>query len=150
VSKSGAVSIKGFEIEASGKATENLKVIAAYSYTQAQYDGDDPLAGNQIESVPKHLASLWGIWEFNQPQLKGWSVGAGVRYIGASWDSTNTLETPDVTLFDAMLAYEEKNWRWSINARNLEDKEYYKTCLSRGDCFVGTARTIITGLTYKF
>ena len=73
-----------------------------------------------------------------------------MRYIGASWDSTNTLEVPAVTLFDAMVAYEEEHWRWSLNATNLEDKEYWSTCLSRGDCFVGTARTITTGLTYKF
>ncbi len=39
--------------------------------------------GNQIESVPQHMASLWGVWEFDQPYLKGWSVGAGTRYIGS-------------------------------------------------------------------
>ena len=60
------------------------------------------------------------------------------------------IEVPDVTLVDAMIAYETKDWRWSINAKNLEDKEYITTCLSRGDCFLGTARTITTGLTYKF
>lgn len=142
--------IKGFEIEAAGKLTQNLKAIAAYSYTQAEYAGETANAGNQIESMPKHLASLWGIYSFDQAYLKGWSVGAGVRYIGASWDSTNTLETPAVTLFDAMVAYEEDNWRWSINAKNLEDKEYLTTCLARGDCFLGQARTITTGITYKY
>jgi iron complex outermembrane receptor protein len=147
--QTGAVAIKGFEIELTGKVTENLKIVGGYSYTDAQYDGGENV-GNQIESVPKHLASMWGVWEFDQPYLKGWSVGAGVRYIGASWDSLNVIEVPDVTLVDAMVAYETKDWRWSINAKNLEDKEYITTCLSRGDCFLGTARTIITGLTYKF
>ena len=47
-----------------------------------------------------------------------------MRYIGASWDGHEQIEVPDVTLFDAMIAYEEEHWRWSINARNLEDKEY--------------------------
>lgn len=148
--QTGAVSIRGFEIELTGQVTENLKVVGGYSYTDAQYDDDTAVDGNQIESVPYHLASMWGVWEFDQPYLKGWSVGAGVRYIGASWDSSNTLETPDVTLFDAMIAYEEDNWRWSINGKNLEDKEYLSTCLGRGDCWYGNARTITTGLTYKF
>lgn len=149
-------SIKGFEIETAGKVTENLKVIAAYSLTESEYAGPAALtanAGKQIESMPKHLASLWALWEFDQPYLRGWSVGAGVRYIGASWGYTRTgvtIETPDVTLFDAMVAYEENNWRWSINAQNLEDKEYLSTCLGRGDCFLGSARTITTGLTYKY
>jgi iron complex outermembrane receptor protein len=148
--QTGAISIKGFELEGTGKVTENLKVIAGYSYTEARYDGDDANAGNLVESVPVHLASLWGIYEFDGPYLNGWSVGAGTRYIGASWDSANVLRTPAVTLFDAMIAYEEEHWRWSINAYNLEDKEYMTTCLNRGDCFVGTARTITTGLTYKY
>jgi iron complex outermembrane receptor protein len=147
--QTGAVAIKGFEIELTGKITKHLKVAGGYSYTDAQYDGEENV-GNQLESIPKHLASMWGVWEFDQPYLKGWSVGAGIRYIGESWDSTNTIEVPDVTLFDAMVAYEEKDWRWSINAKNLENKEYVTTCLSRGDCFLGTARTITTGLTYKF
>ncbi len=148
--QTGAIAIKGFEFELTGRITENLKVVGGYSYTQARYDDNSAADGNQIESVPKHLASMWGIWEFDQPYLKGWSVGAGVRYIGESWDSTNTIKVPDVALFDAMVAYEEEDWRWSINARNLEDKEYFSTCLSRGDCWYGNARTITTGLTYKF
>jgi iron complex outermembrane receptor protein len=146
----GAVAIKGFEIELTGQVTENLKVVGGYSYTQAEYDDGSSAHGNQIESIPEHLASMWGVWEFDQPYLRGWSVGAGVRYIGESWDSSNTIKVPDVTLFDAMIAYEEEDWRWSINAKNLEDKEYISTCLNRGDCWYGTARTITTGLTYKF
>lgn len=158
--QTGAVSVKGFELEVTGKLTENLKVVGGYSYTQAEYEGGtimydesgNPVAadGNQIESIPKHLASLWGVWEFDQPYLKGWSVGAGARYIGTSWDGANIYEVPAVTLFDAMVAYEEEHWRWQVSATNLEDKEYVATCLNRGDCWLGTARTITTGLTYKY
>jgi iron complex outermembrane recepter protein len=157
----GEAVIKGFEIEVVGKVTKNLKVAGGYSYTQAEYgDGEYSydsqvgtyvdVGGNQLESIPKHLASLWGVWEFDQPELRGWSVGAGVRYIGSSWDSSNTIEVPDVTLFDAMIAYEQDNWRWQITGQNLEDEEVITTCLNRGDCFLGEARTIITSLTYKY
>lgn len=146
----GAVSVKGFEIEFTGRITENLKIVTGYSYTDARYDDGTEVDGNQLESVPKHLASIWGVWEFDQPYLRGWSVGAGARYIGESWDDHHTIEVPDVALFDAMIAYEEDNWRWSINAKNLADEEYVSTCLNRGDCWYGSARTITTGLTYKF
>lgn len=148
--QTGPISIKGFEFEATGKITENLKVVGGYSYTKAEYADGSDIDGNQIESVPKHLASLWGVWEFDQPYLKGWSAGGGVRYIGVSWDETNTISVPAVTLFDAMVAYEEESWRWQITGSNLGDKEYESTCIARGDCFLGQARTIITGVTYKY
>lgn len=146
----GPVAIKGFEFELTGKLTQNLKVVGGYAYTKAQYADGSELDGNQIESIPLHTASLWGVWEFDQPYLKGWSAGAGIRYIGVSWDETNTIRTPAVTLFDAMVAYDTEHWRWQITGSNLEDKEYESTCIARGDCFLGQARTIITGLTYKY
>jgi iron complex outermembrane receptor protein len=154
--QTGAVTSKGGEIEFTGKVTENLKIVTGYSYTEAVYDDPSPTAaamavyGNQIESIPKHLASFWGVWEFDQPWLKGWSAGAGVRYIGESWDSKDIYEIPSVTLIDAMVAYEEEHWRWQLNGSNLEDKVYLSTCLNRGDCWFGSARTITTSLTYKY
>lgn len=147
--QTGKVKIRGFDFEGIGNVTTNLKLIAGYSYTDAKYtDGDQ--AGFHVESVPAHLASLWAVYSFNEGSLKGWSVGGGVRYIGPSWDGFDQFQTPDATLFDAMLAYETDKWRWAINATNLEDQQYLSTCLARGDCFLGVDRTVISSLTYKF
>ncbi len=156
----GAISSRGFELEVTGRVTENLKVVGGYSYTDARYEGNITqydaygstvvVDGNQIESIPKHMASLWGVWSFDQPELKGWSAGAGVRYIGESWDAANVVEVPNVTLFDAMVAYDEEHWRWQLSGNNLEDKYYISTCLTRGDCWIGNARTITTTFTYKY
>jgi iron complex outermembrane receptor protein len=147
--QTGAVAIRGFEIEALGNVTPNLKVIANYSYTDAEYTGGDQ-KGFKVESVPRHLASLWSIYTFNEGPLRGFSVGAGVRYIGSSWDGRDYLETPAVTLFDGMIAYDTKDWRWSLNAYNLEDERYFSTCLNRGDCWFGQGLTVITAFTYRF
>ena len=78
--QTGAVSIKGFEIEITGQVTENLKVAGGYSYTDAKYSAGtyvwDPrfldyiaVGGNQIESVPEHLASLWGVSDVSTSRL---------------------------------------------------------------------------------
>ena len=32
----------------------------------------------------------------------------------------------------------------------VADREYYTTCLSRGDCFLGTLRTVRASATYRF
>ena len=71
-----------------------------------------------------------------------------MRYIGSSWDSSNTLKTPDVTLIDAMLGFDHGNWRYALNASNLFDKEYVSTCLVRGDCWLGQRRQALASATY--
>jgi len=148
--QTGSVGIQGFEIEVVGKLTRDLKIMGGYSYTDAVYTGGDQ-KGFRVESVPHHLASLWAVYSFNEgSHLKGWSIGGGVRYIGSSLDGYDQLTTPAVTLFDGMLSYETKDWRWSLNSYNLEDKFYMSTCLARGDCFVGARRTVVSTLTYKF
>ena len=61
--------------------------------------------GKRIASVPEHMASLWSQHRFSIAGIPGFSAGAGVRYVGASWDGTDSLKTPSTTLFDAMLGY---------------------------------------------
>jgi iron complex outermembrane recepter protein len=147
--QNGEAGIRGFEIEGKGQINRNIQAIASYSYTDAEYL-EGVKEGYQIESVAKHQASLWAIYTFDSGELEGFSIGGGVRYVGPSWDGVDNIKTPSHTLYDAMVAYETDVWRWSLNAKNLTDEYYLTTCLSRGDCFIGTARTITTGFTYKF
>ncbi len=164
------VKVKGFEIEAVGALTREMKVIAAYSYTDATYEKypelyplasgiSDYMVGKQVEWIPKHLASLWAIYTFHSGALNGLSLGGGVRYVGSTVSIGKDIATgaelnvitPSYTLFDAMVSYETPDWRWQLTAQNLEDEYYVTTCSAyRGDCGVGQARTIISGFTYKF
>ncbi|NJM82891.1 MAG: TonB-dependent receptor, partial [Tabrizicola sp.] len=87
----------------------------------------------------------------------GLSFGAGVRHIGSTSDygmlvtgNLGEVVTPSFTLFDAMVAYETKDWRWQLTGTNLEDEYHVVTCTTRGDCGVGQGRTIITSFTHKF
>ena len=96
------------------------------------------------------MASLWSQHRFSIAGIPGFSVGAGVRYVGASWDGTDSLKTPSTTLFDAMLGYAYQDWAFTLNATNLEDETYYTTCLSRGDCFTGNRRTVVATASYSF
>jgi iron complex outermembrane receptor protein len=141
--------LRGFELEAKGDVTPEIRLIAGYSLVSAKYrDGDQ--AGYRVESIPQHQASGWATYTFRDGMLQGLSFGGGVRYVGASSDGYDSLRTPDYTLFDGMAAYELENWRWSINASNIGDAYYLSTCLNRGDCFIGSRRRIMTSLTLKF
>ena len=167
------ISVRGFEIEAAGALTREIKIVASYSYTDATWDkypsiygpGIDIstyMEGKPIDAFPKNMASLWAIYTFQTGALRGLSFGGGVRYIGEGesygldvFDPAGPrplyVKTPSYALFDAMVAYETPEWRWQLTAQNLEDQYYVTSCSAyRGDCGLGAPRTLLTSFTYKF
>ncbi len=148
--QTGRAHIQGGEIEALATIDGTTDIIAAYAYTDARVQAGTN-AGARIESVPLHLASLWVKHRFSLFGIPGFIAGGGVRYIGESFDgSVTSLNTPAVTLADAMIGWEDAHWRAQINVTNLADTRYLSTCLARGDCFVGNRRTVLGTLTYRF
>lgn len=140
----GDVTIKGFELEAQTKINEEFELLAGYSYLDTR-----TAAGFRLASAPTHLASAWGTWRPGG-EWEGFKLGAGVRYVGSSFDGVDQIETPDYVLADAMIGYEAETWDVTLNARNLFDKKHVTTCLARGDCFYGERRTVALKLTSKF
>ncbi|MEH3119370.1 MAG: TonB-dependent siderophore receptor [Methylorubrum populi] len=149
--QTGRVAIQGGDIEAIATIDDDTNIIASYAYTDARYVSGD-LAGARVETVPLHLASLWVTHRFTLSDLPGtFLVGGGVRHIGESFDgSIDSFDTPAVTLADAVIGWEDAHWRAQLNVSNIADTQYLSTCLARGDCFVGTRRTILGSLAYKF
>ena len=147
--QAGKARIRGGEIEVLATVAHNLDLIGAYTYLDAKIEEGDN-AGKHIETVPEHMASLWGKYRFALGGLQGFTVGAGVRYTGPVWDGADTIQTPGYTLYDAMVSWEDKDWRFQVNGTNLADKVYFTACLTRGDCFYGSGRTVMAQLTYKF
>lgn len=147
--QTGKVRIRGAELEVISRVTPDLDLIGAYSYLDARVESGDNI-GKRVEIVPDHQASLWAKYRLTVLGLPGLTIGGGVRYIGESWDGTDSLRTPDYTLFDAMIRYETGPWRFQVNASNLADKRHVTTCLARGDCFFGIGRTVLGSATYRF
>jgi iron complex outermembrane receptor protein len=147
----GEVHVKGLELEYKGSIARDWDWIASYAYTDARVsrsNGAD--LGKRLSGVPKHTASAWVMRRFSIGGVPGFSLGGGVRYLGESWDGTDALRTPSVTLFDAMFAWDNGPLRLSLNASNLTDKVQITTCLTRGDCFYGQRRSVTASATYRF
>lgn len=130
---------KGAELEARG-TFGNFELIAHYNYTNVDA---------MLENAPENQAAVWGKWNFSLAGIPGFSLGSGVRYMSSFSDGAAPT-TPTVTLVDGLFAWENDHWRYAINANNLEDKTYYSTCLSRGDCWYGARRNIIGSATYRW
>ncbi|SHM69658.1 TonB-dependent siderophore receptor [Phytopseudomonas punonensis] len=149
--QSGETRVRGLELEAQVEVTSNWDLIGTYTKLDTEtLEGEAVNKGKRIESVPDNMASVWSKHRFSVAGIPGFSVGAGVRYVGASWDGQDDLKTPSTTLFDAMLGYQYQNWDFSVNATNLADETYYTTCLARGDCFTGNRRTVTGTVAYNF
>lgn len=149
--QAGEARVKGLELEGLVEMNSNWDLISTYTYLDSEVvKGPTAQQGKRIASVPEHMASLWSQHRFSVAGIPGFSAGAGVRYVGASWDGTDSLKTPSTTLFDAMLGYAYQDWSLTLNATNLEDETYYTTCLSRGDCFTGNRRTLTATASYSF
>lgn len=148
----GEARIKGFELEANVAVSRAFDLVAGYSQTDAKVSRSNIAAeqGKRLSSVPGEQASLWGRYKFALAGLGGFSLGAGVRYVGSSWDGRDVLETPAFTLLDAMLGYQQGPWKATLTINNLADKVHVTTCLNRGDCFYGARRTVAANLRYMF
>ncbi|MCF6442431.1 TonB-dependent receptor [Pseudoalteromonas luteoviolacea] len=113
-----------------------------------------------LSATPEHLASVWATYRADN-LLEGLKFGAGIRYVGKTFDGSRSvsvgnveyhkaLTTDSFTLYDMMVGYQFNDYELSLNIDNLTDKTVITSCLYRGDCFYGQRRTITANLKYRF
>ncbi len=88
----GEQQVRGLDLEARAELTDNLSVIGGYSYMDSEVlrgalqvwngAGYDVVSikGNELESAPKHSASLWGYYDVPGTDV---GLGLGARYVGS-------------------------------------------------------------------
>lgn len=157
--QTGEVRARGIEVEARATVFENLDLVAAYTYTDAEVTKSTGVDLHKRPTVvPRHTAALWAHYTFRTGMLSGLGLGAGVRYVGSgTGDPGNTFSTPDYTLVDAAISYDLaaaspalKGWKVQVNAQNLFDKEYVSGCYAATQCSFGLRRTVLATLSYRW
>ena len=150
---SGEQQSRGIEAEVKARLDQHWDLIASYTYTHAEITksnrGDE---GKRPANVPRHMASTWLNYTFNDSRLKGLSLGGGARYTGVLYgDNGNTYHIDNYTLFDAGASYPiNKHVTVSVNAQNLLDIEYVATCDDSYECYPGMRRTLLTSVKYSW
>ena len=138
--------------------TENLSLIASYSYVQPEVTrSNDGVEGKQPVGIPQHKAALWSDYRFTQGPFNGFGLGGGVRYIGESFgNDANTFKVEDVFLLDLSAHFdfgavrsELSGLKLALNASNLLDNEYVTRCQNTG-CYYGTRRLVLATLNYSW
>lgn len=148
----GAVSSKGFELEAQGQVTDRLSVVGAYGYNKGEYETGSN-KGNAFYAVPEETASLWLKYDL----LEGLQTSVGARYVGTSWNnSSNDFQVPAYTLYDAGLSVDLGQF-WSdasgvtakLAVQNLTDERFVTSCV-HNYCWLGEGRNWSASLTYEW
>ena len=151
VSSDSPIKRKGVEIQADAQITDNLKGVFAYTYLSSITDADGNTVRNPL--IPKHSASLRGVYQFNKGALNGLDIGAGIRYTGNSYTQAGSLyagrQVPSSTVFDAFAKYRfARDWEAQINVDNLTNRRYLSGC--DYNCYYGAERSITGKLSYRF
>lgn len=150
----GEADIQGLEFEGSTSFARRIDLMLNYTWLDAEADqGPEAEADARYKAlagVAEHVASFWARWRFAIAGIEGFSLGAGVRYIGETTDEGRNVTVPAITLLDALAAWEGRRWRVAVNGTNLEDDSYVSTCLERGDCFYGSRRNLVGSIAYRF
>lgn len=149
---SGQQISKGIELDLSGKITQNLSMIASYGYTTTKNKDNNDL---QLRNIPKHTANLFTTYHLTSFNLPNVYVGGGARYIGSRYsDDANTIKFNSEIIYNATVGYEKNNWKASLSIHNLTDESYVDGSASGTTSdtrvYVGTPRTILARLSYRF
>jgi iron complex outermembrane receptor protein len=115
----------GLELVAEHAFSPAFRLRGNYAYTRARFR-DGPHDGNELPLVPRHTASLAGIWTL-QPATR---LAATVRYEGEKYfdnDQANDFgrKIPAYTLVDLKLSHERDAWTAGLAVNNLFDREAY-------------------------
>lgn len=119
--------VQGIELEAVGQITDEISVLAGYSYLDAEITSSTTpaLVGTASANTPRNKFSLYGQYEFRTGPLAGLSAGLGVIHVGdRQGDNANTYQLPNYTRWDASIAYRRGPWRMRLAVENLTDKDY--------------------------
>lgn len=147
VTQSGELTTKGIEVEASRTLPGEFELLLNYGYNKlVSHDTDTFIY------LPRQTASAWTTKTFGVTEGAKLRLGAGVVYTGKrrSVGSTWTIVTPSNTLVDALAEVTWENWRFTVNATNLLNKQYFASCLDRGDCFMGAPRNVMGTVGFRF
>ena len=151
----GEVGSKGLEIDISGEIMKNVRVSAAYAYTDAKVTkGDNTIiTGSQFPNVPKQSASAVVTRMFKIGEAAA-SLGAGFNHVGERLGDvavTSNFRLPAYTTVRLISSYSpNKKLRLALNVDNLFNKRYYASSYSQVWVAPGTERTIILNAQYKF
>ncbi len=148
----GDVRVRGFQVSVAGRITPAWQVFGGYTYLDAEIVSAstiDATQGKVPANTPQNSAALWTAYNFTRE----WQAGTGITYMSDRYTSnTNAVKVPDYFRWDAMLAYQQRNYTIQLNVFNLTDRLNYDALIpsDRGRSVPGTNLQALLSVIYKF
>lgn len=143
----GEQRVRGIELDVTGEIMAGWNVIGNISLLDAKVTKDTVIEeGNRLQGVPSVSGSLWSNYQIQTGSLQGLGFGAGIVFAsGREGDIENTYDTGGYARVDASIFYNlNAKTRFSLNARNLLDRDYIENISSAGNYAVEPASVVAT------
>ncbi|WP_447500195.1 TonB-dependent receptor [Acinetobacter oleivorans] len=119
----GEQKTKGVELSLTGQLTDQLSVLAGYSYMDGKIEKSTiGFTGNHSALTPNNTANLWVKYQINDH----WYAAVGGRGESSRFsapDNKNVL--PGYAVVNAALGYQSERYDVNLNLNNLFDRNYF-------------------------
>jgi iron complex outermembrane recepter protein len=142
----------GVELDVAGEISPNVRVSAAYAYTDAEITkaaldvdfGYELPIGSPLINIPKNSGHLLVMRELALGS-RPLSAGVGVTYVGSRLGETGVpaFQLPSYTLLNLIGTYAaSERLKFTLNLDNALDEEYYASSYARVWITPGAPRTL--------
>jgi iron complex outermembrane receptor protein len=153
----GEVTSRGVEFDIAGQVTDNLSLIASYTFDSVKItnDNNNGNVGKRYYSAAPNFGNLWAKWDMAPGQAEGWELGGGVYAMDRRYgNNANTWIMPAYVKFDAMLSYRTRlqghKLKLQFNVKNLTDTRYFESSNGGVYAFYGAPRTFMGSLSLEY
>lgn len=119
----GEQKTKGVELSVAGQLTDQLSVLAGYSYMDGKIEESTiGFTGNHSALTPNNTANLWLKYQINDH----WYAAVGGRGESSRFsapDNKNVL--PGYAVVNAAVGYQSERYDVNLNLNNLFDRDYF-------------------------
>jgi catecholate siderophore receptor len=131
----GMTRTQGVELSVTGNITSSWQVHGGYSYQDATLAGNDSV---RLGQVPRHQASLWNRYGFNDRFAAGLGIIHQSNQFAAIWTVPNTTKLPAFTRVDAAFYYDLNDAsQLQLNVENLFNTDYYSDAHNNNNISTG-------------
>lgn len=139
---------RGLEIEANGRLTPRLQLLANLAYNDARIaDDPDPTLENAVkEGAPRLAGTLFARYDIGG----GFALGAGVTHVGERETFARPLQLPAYTVGSLALYWRSQVADLQLKVDNVADKVHWTGGYNYGRVFPGNPRTVTLSAAYRF